>query len=71
MEPDRSSNDYRSNDLQAGGAGQYKAQYSHHDNEAALGTSDNNEYGSNSINLVQEIIKKIKQKFKAGDVPFP
>jgi len=47
-------------DLQTGGTGQYKIHYFHDSND-----------GSNSISLAQKIIKKIKQKFKAGDVPFP
>ncbi len=58
-------------DLQAGGTGQYKIHYFHDNNEAVLGMSDHHGDGGNSISLAQKIIKKIKQKFKAGDVPFP
>lgn len=58
-------------DLQAGGTDQYKNHYTHYDNNVVSGTSNHHEDSSNSISLAQKIIKKIKQKFKAGDIPFP
>jgi len=56
---------------QLAGTGPYKADHTHHSSEMNLGTSDHHDDSSNSISLAQKIIKKIKQKFKAGDVPFP
>jgi hypothetical protein len=53
------------------GTGPYKADHTHHNNEMNSGSSAHHEDSSNSISLAQKIIKKIKQKFKAGDVPFP
>lgn len=53
------------------GTSPYKVDHTHHTNEMNLGSSDHHEDSSNSISLAQKIIKKTKQNFKAGDVPFP
>ncbi len=53
-------------DIQAG-----TGHHLHHGNEIGLSTSDHHEGNTNSMNLAQKIIKKVREKFKAGDVPFP
>ena len=57
-------------DLQAV-TGQYQSHHPHRGNEMNLGTSDYHADNTNSISLAQKIMKKVKEKFKAGDVPFP
>ena len=57
-------------DIEAG-IGEYKTHHTHHSSDMNLGTSDSHGDNTNSISLAQKIVKKVKEKFKPGDVPFP